>query len=152
MPPSLSSTWQNKIATHAFKVGGMTYSNGTSTPRTAYNYEVGANSSSTTDTMKIGLMYVSDYGYAASNNYWTTNLSSYSNATGSNWLDLGYTEWTISRSSGVRTNAFYVYSSGHVVGNRNVEYPWAMRPVFYLTSTTSYVSGSGTESDPIRIN
>ena len=149
---TLSSTWQNKIATHAFKVGGMTYSNGTSTPRTAYNYEVGANSSSTTDTMKIGLMYVSDYGYAASNNYWTTNLSSYSNATGSNWLDLGYTEWTISRSSSVRTNAFYVYSSGHVVGNRNVEYPWAMRPVFYLTSTTSYVSGSGTQSNPIRIN
>ena len=130
----------------------MTYSNGTSTPRTAYNYEVGANSSSTTDTMKIGLMYVSDYGYAASNNYWTTNLSSYSNATGSNWLDLGYTEWTISRSSSVSVSAFYVYSSGHVVGNRNVDYSWAVRPVFYLTTSTTYVSGSGSSADPIRLN
>ena len=151
---TLSSTWQNKIANHAFKVGGMTYSNGRSTPRTAYNYEVGANSSSTTDTMKIGLMYVSDYGYAASNNYWTTNLSFYDDATGSNWLDLGVFEWTISRTSDYSDIAFRVTSTGYVLGDdfNIVSSTYAVRPVFYLTSSTTYVSGSGSSADPIRVS
>ncbi len=147
---TLSSTWQNKISNHAFKVGGMTYSNGRSTPRRAYNYEVGANSSSTTDTMKIGLMYVSDYGYAASNNHWTTNLGSYDDVVGSNWLDLGSSEWTISRTSDYSDYAFRVDSAGYVTRD-TVYYSNGVRPVFYLTSTTQYTSGSGTESDPIRI-
>ncbi len=148
---TLSSTWQNKIANHAFKVGGMTYSNGRSTPRTAYNYEVGANSSSTTDTMKIGLMYMSDYGYAASNNYWTTNLSSYSNATGSNWLYMGLYEWTISRSSDISYIAFQVGSTGFVSSD-TVNDSVGVRPVFYLTSSITYASGSGLSTDPIRVN
>ena len=150
---TLSSTWQNKIANHAFKVGGMSLSNGRSTPRRAYNYEVGANSSSTTDTMKIGLMYVSDYGYAASNNYWTTNLSSYDDATGSNWLDLGAVEWTISRISDDSYYAFQVSSAGKVIGYGDlVDDSYAVRPVFYLTSSTTYVSGSGSSADPIRVS
>ena len=69
---SLSATWQNKIATHTWKVGGMTSANGYGNgAKTAYNYEVGSSSSSTTDSMKIGLMYVSDYYYGATNTYWT---------------------------------------------------------------------------------
>ena len=148
---SLDTSWQNKIATHTYKVGGMTYSNGTSTPRTAYNYEVGSNSSSTPDSMKIGLMYVSDYGYAASNNYWTTNLSSYSNATNDNWMYLGDYEWTISRRSGRSDYAFVVSSSGSV-GSSSVYGAFAVRPVFYLNSSVNYVSGSGSSADPIRIS
>ncbi len=147
---TLSSTWQNKIANHAYKVGGMAYSNGTSTPRTAYNYEVGSSSSSTTDSMKIGLMYVSDYGYAASNNYWTTNLSSYSSAASSNWMRLGSYEWTISRRPDLSRSAFGVFSTGDVSATV-VSDSLAVRPVFYLTSSTEYLSGSGTSSDPIRI-
>ena len=149
---TLSSTWQNKIANHAYKVGGMTPSNGRSTPRTAYNYEVGSSSSSTTDSMKIGLMYVSDYGYAASNNYWTTNLSSYSSAASSNWMRLGSYEWTISRSSDYSYNAFRVSSTGGVGGNYLVDYTYAVRPVFYLNSSTTYNRGSGTAADPVRLN
>ena len=148
---TLSSTWQNKIANHAFKVGGMTSSYGYSTPRTAYNYEVGANSSSTTDTMKIGLMYVSDYGFAASNTYWSTNLSSYNSATSNNWLYLGSYEWTISRNSDYSNYAFLVISPGYV-NNNNVLFSYGVRPVFYLTSSTTYVSGSGSSADPVRIN
>ncbi|MFR5857280.1 MAG: hypothetical protein ACLUFU_05670, partial [Bacilli bacterium] len=65
---SLSATWQNKIATHTWKVGGMTSANGYGNgAKTAYNYEVGSSSASTTDSMKIGLMYVSDYYYGATN-------------------------------------------------------------------------------------
>ena len=153
---TISSTWQNKIATHAYKVGGMAQDN-SYTAKQYYNTEVGNGSSSTTDSMKIGLMYVSDYGYAASPDYWATALYNYSGeAYNSDWMYLGDYEWTISRSSSLSTNAFTVYSSGSVVGLYDfynfVHDTRAVRPVFYLNSNVTYVSGSGTSSDPIRIN
>ena len=147
---TLSATWQNKIATHTWKVGGMTYSS-TYTVKQYYDIEVGSSSNSTTDSMKIGLMYVSDYGFAASPSYWTTELYNYEPSKSSNWMNVNINEWTISRNSGGSAGAFIVYSRGRVdiydVGSRI-----AVRPVFYLTSSTSYVSGSGSSADPIRIN
>ena len=147
---TISSTWQNKIATHAYKVGGMSYST-TNTAKEYYNTEVGSSSSSTTDRMKIGLMYVSDFGFAASPDYWTTELYNYDPAKSSNWL-AGLNEWTISRRSDGTNRAFPVIYVGRVFGNVDVNTTLAVRPVFYLTSSTTYVSGSGTSSDPIRIN
>ena len=147
---NLGSTWSNLIANHSWKVGGMTYSNARSTPRTAYNYEVGSNSSSTTYSAKIGLMYVSDYAYAASNSYWTTTMSNYSNAINSSWMYMGLYEWTISRSSDYSNTALIVVNDGFVSGNSLLNFR-VVRPSFYLESSTEYVSGSGTQSDPILI-
>ncbi len=147
---TISPTWQNKIATHTWKVGGMAY-NTSYTAKQYYNTEVGSSSSSTTDSMKIGLMYVSDYGFAASNNYWTTELYNYEPSKSSNWMNVNIDEWTISRTSDDSDSAFQVNSTGCV--NRNaVNDSDGVRPVFYLTSSTSYVSGSGSSADPIRIN
>ena len=146
-----NNSWSNMIATHTWKVGGMSYTYGYSTPQTAYNYETGANSSSTTYNAKIGLMYVSDYGFAASNTYWSTNLNSYNGTTSNNWLYLGSNEWTISRRSDNSDFAFRVYSG--TVGNSYVyNSSNAVRPVFYLNSNVVHSSGFGTISDPIRIN
>ena len=147
---TISSTWQNKIATHAYKVGGMARDN-SYTAKEYYNTEVGSSSSSTTDSMKIGLMYVSDYGFAASPDYWTTELYNYEPSKSSNWMNINLDEWTISRSSNNTSGAFRMPSEGYV-SSSSVRNTGAVRPVFYLTSTTSYVSGSGTSSDPIRIN
>ncbi len=146
----LSSTWQNKISTHSWKVGGMAYSQ-TNTAKQYYDVEVGSSSSSTTSNSKIGLMYVSDYGFAASNSYWTTELYNYEPAKSSNWL-AGLTEWTISRDSAFSDYAFRVASSGGVFSDFVYVISIGVRPVFYLTSSTSYVSGSGSSADPIRIN
>ncbi len=150
---SLSSTWQNKIATHAFKVGGMSYSS-SYTAKNYYDREVGSNSSSTTDSMKIGLMYVSDYGFAASNSYWTSILVDYSTSIrDNNWMYLGSIEWTISRYPGVSSIAFYVSSAGSVYNDDGrVNSMFAVRPSFYLNSSVNYVSGSGSSADPIRIS
>ena len=63
----------------------MTYNNAY-TAKQYYDIEVGNNSSSIIWNGKIGLMYVSDYGYTASNNYWTKALYNYSTATSSIWL------------------------------------------------------------------
>src|SRR5699024_534750 len=111
-----------------------------------------SSSSSTTDGMEIGLMYVSDYGFAASNSYWTASMNSYYNTINNNWMYMGQDEWTISRNSDTRY-AFLVHSSGSVLGYLvDVLYSSAVRPVFYLNSSINYVSGSGSSADPIRIS
>ena len=147
---TLSKAWQNKIATHTWKVGGMAYST-TNTAKQYYDVEVGSSSSSTPDSMKIGLMYVSDYGFAASNSNWTTALTSYDSATGANWLYLGDSEWTISREFSREYSVFDIVSGG-IYSTLGTNFQMAMRPTFYLTSSTTYVSGSGTSSNPFRIN
>ena len=168
---TLSSTWQNKIATHSYEVGGGTnaniryYPNGI--PANAYRNEVVANQTGYAESMKIGLMYVSDYYYGASPTYWTypgyTSSSypdangnsgssyDYRAATGSNWMYLGSSEWTISRILDGSDSAFRVDSTGYV-NVTSVNFARAVRPVFYLTSSISYVSGSGSSADPMRIN
>ena len=146
-------TIAKKIATTTWKVGGNTWENiGTAIPSVAYQYEVGSNASTTTVDKKIGLMYVSDYGFAADQSAWTTKLDSYNSNTSKNWLYLGSDEWTISHDDSVTFDcAFYVNIDGYVsissVGIGN-----AVRPSFNLLSSTSYVSGSGSMSDPVRIN
>ena len=144
-------TLADKIATTTWKVGGNTSANISGVvPKTAYQYEVGSSASSTTVDKKIGLMYVSDYGYAADQSGWTTKLSSYSSNTSKNWLYLGSYEWTISRDSGTTNYAFYVRGTGSVdVYSATISY--AVRPSFNLESSVKYVSGSGSMSDPIII-
>ena len=151
-------TLAEKIATTTWKVGGGSWDNiGTSVPATAYKNEVGSSASTTTVDKKIGLMYVTDYYYSASPSAWTLvgyNKSDatkdYSAATSTNWLYLGSTEWTISRSSGNATDAFSVNSTGSVI-NRSVANSRAVRPSFNLLSSVKYVSGSGSMSDPVRV-
>ena len=151
-------TLKNKIATTTWKVGGGSWSNiVTSVPKTAYKNEVGSSATSTTHDAQIGLMYVSDYYYSASPSAWTLvgynesdATKDYRAATSTNWLYLGSDEWTISRDSGTSNGAFGV-SSGYV-DDLLVTTSNAVRPSFNLNSIVTYVSGDGTQSNPIRIN
>ena len=145
---TLGSEWQSKIATHSWKVGGMARDT-SATAKDYYDTEVGTGQSGYEETMKIGLMYVSDYGYGASEEYWTTELNNYEPTVDSNWMYLGAYEWLISRTSGI--NTFYVYSSGYV-GDGRVDLTNAVRPSFYLESDVTYASGSGSMTDPLKIN
>ena len=157
-------TLADKIAITTWKVGGGTYENiGTSVPKTAYQNEVGSSASSTTYGAKIGLMYVSDYYYSASPSAWTLvgyNSSDatkdYRAATSTNWLYLGSYEWTISRNSEFTNGAFLVAGAGvsgaGYVSYSNVLSSNGVRPSFNLESSVKYVSGSGSMSDPVRVN
>ena len=152
-------TLADKIATTTWKVGGGTWSNiATSVPKTVYQYEVGSSASTTTVDKKIGLMYVSDYYYSASPSAWTLVGYNSSDATKdyraaktTNWLYLGSYEWTISRNSDITSRAFSVYSTGYV-SSVYVTLSRGVRPSFNLLSSTTYVSGSGSMSDPVRVN
>ena len=151
-------TIAEKIATTTWKVGGGSGSNiSASVPKTAYKNEVGSSASTTIIDKKIGLMYVSDYGFAASPSAWTKTLGDYdgTDANGTsiktiNWMYMGYNEWTISRNSDNSNNAFYVFSNG-LVSNYNVGFDSGVRPSFNLESSVKYVSGSGSMSDPVRV-
>ncbi len=148
---SLDSEWSNKIAIYEFKVGGMDWNNSYTT-KDYYDREVGNSSNSTIERMKIGLMYVSDYGYAVNNSNWTKALYNYDNSTlkSNNWMYTGSTEWTISCVTNNSYNSFYIDSTGYVYHSSSSVHS-IVRPCFYLNSNVTYVSGSGTQSDPIRI-
>ena len=155
---NIGTAWANKIATTTWKVGGGTYANlRDAVPKTAYQYEVGSSASTTTYDAKIGLMYVSDYYYSASPSAWTLvgynsdYTKSYASAKGENWLYGGGWDWTISRDSGSSYSAFGVDYYGYVSDNY-VSFSNGVRPSFSLLSSTTYVSGSGSMSDPVRIN
>jgi len=155
---NIGSTWANKIATTTWKVGGNTSNNiAKSIPSVAYQNEIVAPVENITYDAKIGLMYVSDYGFAASPSAWTKTLHSYigNDANGTsiktiNWMYMGVLDWTISLNSDYLYNAFDVLSGGYVdadfvSGNSGV------RPSFNLLSSVKYVSGSGSMSDPVRV-
>ena len=156
---NIGSTWANKIATTTWKVGGNTFDNiGSSVPSIAYQNEIVAPAENTTYDAKIGLMYVSDYGFAASPSAWTTTLYNYdgNDAKGTsiktiNWMYMGYYDWMVSRNSDYSNYAFIVYYDGNVdystVSDNN-----GVRPSFNLLSSITYVSGSGSAVDPILIN
>ena len=157
---NIGTTWANKIATVTWKVGGNTWANiGTKTSSVAYTNEItnpvttNTTDNATTYSAKIGLMYVSDYGFAASPDAWTLTMSSYNNttATNNNWMYMGLYEWTISRIADYSNYAFYVFNDGNL-NDRGVNSNFGVRASFNLESSVSYVSGSGSMSDPIVIN
>ena len=156
---SKNTKWKTMIADTTWHVGGMNYNNGLATnAKTAYDYEVGVNKDANiTVTSKIGLMYVSDYYYAASKDYWilpgyNSSGNNYKKSTNDNWLYTGLSEWTISRNSDGSGDAFAVARDGTVrgvaVGHSNGS---AARPTFNLSSSIKFTSGEGTAVNPIRI-
>ena len=157
---NIGSEWVGMIATTTWKVGGNTWDNIYSvTPSVVYQNEItspdstGSKDNATEYSAKIGLMYISDYGFAASPSAWTLAMSAYSNstATSSNWLYKNTAEWPISRTSDVTRGSFLILEDGSV-GGYGTNSAFAIRPVFNLEDSVVYKSGSGTSSDPIRIN
>ena len=152
----IGTNWSSKIATTVWQVGGAGWDMVlTAGIKNMYSKEMTTNAS-TTYSAKIGLMYASDYGFAASPKYWS--LPGY-NSSGEdirkgikeNWLyNGGSYEWTISRYSSFASSVFNVTTSGYVYYdtalNTNV-----VRPSFNLVASTTYASGTGTKIDPIRI-
>ena len=161
----IGEEWSKKIATTTWKVGGNTYSKIEDvTPSEAYQNEiVNPDATNSTDNAteyqaKIGLMYVSDYGYAASPSAWTTTLYNYdgSDTNGTiirtiNWMYMGVWEWTISRCVDSSYYAFGVNGYGNDTYDDGSDGS-VVRPSFNLESSITYNLGTGTINDPILIN
>ena len=148
----IGTIWSNLIEDTTWKVSGYTTNN--VTPKEMYTAEI-TNATKTygpeNGTSKIGLMYVSDYGFAAAPSAWTANLKTYNGEAikNVNWMYMGLAEWSISRIPDYLV--FRVNSTGDV-SNDFANAAYGVRPVFNLSSSVNYVSGSGTAADPIVVN
>ncbi len=126
-------------------------------------------------TSEIALINKSDYNFAFSKEYWniyswlteTTSDTSYKN---NNWMyqEDGTCRWTIEyerRGSGntdttigiIAYDGMYEsvsslqYNGGSVI-TESTSSTCAVYPTFFFKQSVTYVSGTGTQSDPIRIN
>ena len=156
---NIGTEWASKIAETTWKVGGNTWANIDNQPaKTAYQNEiVSPVTTNTTDNVteykaKIGLMYASDYGFAAAPSAWKTTLRNYTKSL-PNWMCIAIDEWTITRVSNDQDSAFFLDKNGGIGNSYGyMKYSNKVRPVFYLTSSVTYASGEGTKSSPIRLS
>ena len=168
---SLDSTAQNMIGNTKYYLGGKEpiWNNGfVDTPLQFYSYERKIQNTTSNEFYngtnpnsfigKLGLMYVSDYGYASSNceNKKIRDDNSSSNdiraCNGTNWLFKGNYEWLLPQSASFSFRAFRVDSYGRVDYYGNVRYDQnAVRPVLYLTSSVKITGGDGTSSSPYTL-
>ena len=155
---NIGTTWSNLIEDATWKVSG--HSSIEITPSEMYTREI-TNATKTygpsNGTSKIGLMYASDYGFAASPSAWTKNLYNYSdndvNGTSIktiNWMYMGHNEWTISPNSSYNLFVFGLDYNGYV-SYYGANYGFGSRPVLYLKSSVLYAGGSGTKDSPITL-
>ena len=160
---NLSPTAQSMIGNTKYYLGG--YRNSSIQKDIMYQYERKTQNTTSNEFYcgsnpnnwvgKLGLMYASDYGYAASDEC-TQTLYKYDNATckNNNWLyNIKVNEWILLHDAGASRHAFYVYSGG-LVGDyssvvSNVQF--AVRPVLYLKPDVKITGGHGTSTDPYVI-
>ena len=148
----LSDKAKSYITTSRYYLGG--YNNDPPLTNEMYGYERGTLRYNTDRPLywegMIGLMYLSDYGYAAGNTCVTgTKLYNYNGGCmNKDWLYISNTlQWVMSPRSGYSNIVFYVDSSGFV-GNGYSYFAFAARPVFYLNSSASISEGEGTLAAP----
>ena len=128
--------------------------------KTVYNHEFEDNNSFYESP--IGLIYVTDYLYAATPVAWSLSPgyvisdreSDYFNIlnTAHNWMYMGGYDWTITQCTSLIFSKYH--SACDIDDDGSVDFDFtddynAIRPVFYLNSDVLYESGIGTKTDPI---
>lgn len=163
-----SGKWADMISTYDWQIGGNVQENiRYSNAQEAFNYEIGEFGFNQIYNGKMGLMYVSDYYYAANPTFWSYpgfsnnahpdlngnygSVYDYRAAANDNWIYMGLYEFTMTRLSDDNVSVYVIYDSGSMHTTLSYGTYDAFRPVFYLNSDVEYISGSGTQSDPFRI-
>ena len=145
---NIGTSWANKIAVHTWIIGGKVVAGAI---KTVYKNEIVNPVSNKTYDAKIGLMYASDYGYAADSSEWKNNLFSNYNLIYTNWLVMGLNfELIITTQSDTSADNYLIADNGNL-GVTQGGGSGAVRPVFYLDSSVKYKSGEGTQSSPMII-
>ena len=164
---SLDSTSKSMIGNTKYYLGGknVTYNDGyVDTPLQFYSYERKISGSSyyygsdpNSWTGKLGLMYLSDYGYASSNceNKKLYDENSSSNdiraCNTTNWLFNNDYQWLLPQNASVSNYAFYVNWVGGVNDVIVSDNQLGVRPVLYLISSAQIIGGNGTSSSPYTL-
>ena len=148
----LSDKAKNYITTSRYYLGAIN-TNAVETPA-MYGYERGTLRYNTNRPLywegKVGLMYPTDYGYAAGNSCVNGTLlyDYYRGCKNEDWLNISNIEqWLMSPYSGSSYYVFLVNGAGQFSFGDSY-YARAVRPVFYLTSSTTITGGEGTSASP----
>ena len=165
---------RNALESVVWNLGGTDYSHySTSSAGLAshwYGYERGTtvySGHATNWIGKIGLMYPSDYGYATSGNSTTDRATCLSkelyNWASYNWdsasdcysndylFNDSYDQWTLAPNSSGFNDAIIVGTRGSVIGNRNVNATYEVRPAVFLKSNISITDGAGSSASPYQL-
>jgi hypothetical protein len=108
-------------------------------------------------TGKVGIMYPSDYAYAADLSVCKVTGYNYesegSNCATTDWLFNGEYQWLMSPNSGFSDCAWGVYESGYVDGydGTYVENEGGVRPLAVLKSDVTKLEGEGTNGNPYKL-
>ena len=163
----LTSDAKNLISDTKWYTGGSPTDNYKMTAEEHYSSERGTNlkgcssgtdcndtvTRETTWTGKIGLIYLSDYGYAATSDCYNTNIYDYdSSCKNKNWLFNSAYQWSFSPyvDSAMSYRVLFVNPSGYIYVDRASSTP-GVRPVTYLKSEVMLTSGTGTRANPYQI-
>jgi len=149
---SIDTDLQNKIATHTYNVGPLSYSSSQTlateiTQEQAYKWEG-----------KIGLINTTDYVRASTNTSCTnvyaykSTAGCYNNSSTHNYLFNLTPEWTMNPYSSNSSYSVWSNSSyGPLVGTMGVNYSGSgVAPVLFLKSNIT-LSGSGSSGEPYEI-
>ena len=134
--------WTNKIATTIWKTGANNQEDllNVEPSKVLYNEM----NSSTTYTAKLCLPYLNDFAFAASPNAWQTVLESYSSFSSINWMSDSSSNsfWSITRF-----DAKVSVISSNIIGLMPGSNYEDARPVFFLNSDVTFVSGTSSDSN-----
>jgi hypothetical protein len=159
-------TYDSLFESVKWNLGG--YSSSDITSSQYYTYERGTkiyssnNFTRTTEWMgKIALMYPSDYGYATSGGDTTRDVClSYSLSTWNSYSDCyyndyiydssSYPQWTLTPLSNAPSGIYPLLSGGSIIfyGQTTCSSSLYVKPVGYLVSSASILSGTGSSNDP----
>ena len=142
---NIGSVWSNIIEDTTWKISA----NVDTAIYTPSKFYVQEKIGSSVVTSKVGLIYASDYGFAASPSAWTLNLTNYNNtvATSNNWIFINVNEWIL--PSGDSGYVFYLSNTGDLPRYGSANSVFSTRPTLYLKASVKYAGGLGTKDSPI---
>ncbi len=149
----LTAKSKSMVNTSRYYLGG--YNTSSVTTQVMYGYERGTARIDTNRPLYwdgyVGLMYPSDYGYAAGKSCGDgTNLYNYDGSCKSkDWLfNSSNWQWLMSPYSGYSVGVFGVFPSGYVYYDDRSPGDYSARPVFFLNSSANISEGEGTSAAP----
>ncbi len=155
---SIDGTYKNMISEETCYLGGATSSNDTTLTASGY-YNAERDSSQVyrgnpaSTKQKIGLMYPSDYGYAAGSSCLSTALYIYNGGCkNSDYLYSGLNEWLQAPSAYISSYAALLISTGYVNGDYGVANSLAVRPVLYLNTNVQITGGDGSQGNAFQLS
>ena len=155
------NVWQQMIEKYTWVIGGNIAQNLIFNYNTkiSYLYEI----VNTSDNSKkyngyIGLFYLNEYRYAASEKFWTSvgndmissgENTDYRTSINDNWMHVGLQEWSLTISTDV-SQACRIDPG--CLGGGDKTSVHAIRPTFYLKTNVKIIDGNGTFSNPYRLS